>query len=78
MFGDVAKMYMTPHKTHIRNETKAEFSHCGRLISGVAWYVAEYYLKNVSVKRPICKTCLRMFHKLKPERQQQGNKWGMV
>lgn len=59
MFGTVAKIYLTPHKVHIRKEGLTKFSHCGRRLSGVAWYVNEYHLKNV--ERPVCKTCLRVF-----------------
>ena len=76
MYGDVAKIYFTPHKTHIRNEAEAESSHCKRRLSGVAWWIAEYYVYHT--QRPICETCLKIYVMLKPERQQQGNKWKMA
>lgn len=59
MFPTVSKLYLTPHKAHIQSEALTSFSHCGRRISGLAWWMDEYHLKNV--QRPVCKTCLRVF-----------------
>lgn len=59
MMGAVNKIYLTPHKTHIQSEALTSFSHCGRRISSLAWWVDEYHLKNV--QRPVCKICLRVF-----------------
>lgn len=80
MMGSVAKIYLMPHVRHIRNEVKAEFSHCGRRISGVAWYVAEYYKTSAEERnshRPTCKICLHMWNKLPNGRKQQYNDWTM-
>lgn len=75
MWGSVNKMYLTPHQMHIVNAKKDKMSHCGRRISGVAWYVAEYYMYTTT--HSICKICLKIFHKLPAKRQLQGNAWEM-
>lgn len=59
MWGAVSKIYLTPHKTHIGNDIKAELTHCGLHISGVAWWIKECYLHHA--QRPVCKNCLRVF-----------------
>ena len=59
MFGEVAKIYLTPHKTHVWDGNRSGYSYCGRLLSGVAWNIKACYLHHV--ERPVCKSCLRMF-----------------